>query len=129
MVREQQCLVDYLVTSDGCSERFFEFGRFTMAHDGFGGFAPYRACVTERYKLCINLLDIDSKTNKVEQMVYTKLTIEIQSVDDLVNIIEKLSQRMKDPKDSRLADNFESLQDSVRLQCGIVSRLIGRISS
>lgn len=40
----------------------------------------------------INLLDINSKTNKVEQMVYTKLTIEIQSVDDLVNIIEKLSQ-------------------------------------
>jgi GTP pyrophosphokinase len=40
----------------------------------------------------INLLDIDSKTNKVEQMVYTKLTIEIQSVDDLVNIIERLSQ-------------------------------------
>lgn len=40
----------------------------------------------------INLLDIDSKTNKVEQMVYTRLTIEIQSVDDLVSIIEKLSQ-------------------------------------
>ena len=40
----------------------------------------------------INLLDINSRTNKVEQMVYTKLTIEIQSVDDLVNIIEKLSQ-------------------------------------
>jgi GTP pyrophosphokinase len=40
----------------------------------------------------VNLLDIISKTNKVEQMVYTKLTIEIQSVDDLVNIIEKLSQ-------------------------------------
>ena len=40
----------------------------------------------------INLLDINSITNKVEQMVYTKLTIEIQSVDDLVSIIEKLSQ-------------------------------------
>jgi GTP pyrophosphokinase len=40
----------------------------------------------------INLLDINSKTNKAEQMVYTKLIIEIQSVDDLVNIIEKLSQ-------------------------------------
>ncbi len=42
--------------------------------------------------LKINLLDINSKTNKAEQMVYTKLTIEIQSVDDLVKIIEKLSQ-------------------------------------
>ncbi len=38
---------------------FIEFGRFTMAHDGHGGFAPYRACVTEDYKLCINLLDTD----------------------------------------------------------------------
>jgi GTP pyrophosphokinase len=42
--------------------------------------------------LKINLLDINSKTNKAEQMVYTKLIIEIQSVDDLVSIIEKLSQ-------------------------------------
>ncbi|MFT5658496.1 MAG: GTP pyrophosphokinase [Gammaproteobacteria bacterium] len=40
----------------------------------------------------INLLDINSTTNKAEQMVYTKLTIEIQSIDDLVSIIEKLSQ-------------------------------------
>lgn len=40
----------------------------------------------------INLLDINSTTNKAQQMVYTKLTIEIQSVDDLVSIIEKLSQ-------------------------------------
>ena len=42
--------------------------------------------------LKINLLDINSKTNKAEQMVYTKLIIEIQSVDELVSIIEKLSQ-------------------------------------
>ena len=42
--------------------------------------------------LKISLLDINSKTNPVEQMVYTRLTIEIQSVEDLVSIIEKLSQ-------------------------------------
>ena len=40
----------------------------------------------------INLLDINSKTNKAEQMVYTKLTIEIRGIDELVMIIEKLSQ-------------------------------------
>jgi uncharacterized sulfatase len=40
-------------------ETFIEYGRFTTPHDGFGGFQPYRACVTRRYKLCINLLDKD----------------------------------------------------------------------
>ena len=40
----------------------------------------------------ISLLSIDSKTNKAEQMVYTNLTIEIQGVDELVVIIDKLSQ-------------------------------------
>jgi GTP pyrophosphokinase len=40
----------------------------------------------------INLLNINSNTNKDEQMVYTKLTIEIQQVDQLVVIIDKLSQ-------------------------------------
>jgi GTP pyrophosphokinase len=42
--------------------------------------------------LKVNLLNIDSKTNKAEQMVYTLLTMEIHSVDELVVIIEKLSQ-------------------------------------
>jgi GTP pyrophosphokinase len=40
----------------------------------------------------INLLDIISRTNKQEQMVYTRLTIEIHSVDELVSIIDNLGQ-------------------------------------
>ncbi len=40
----------------------------------------------------INLLNINSNTNKDEQMVYTRLTMEIESVDELVSIIDKLSQ-------------------------------------
>jgi len=40
-------------------EVFIEFGRFTLHHDGFGGFQPYRTCVTRKHKLCINLLDTD----------------------------------------------------------------------
>ena len=40
----------------------------------------------------INLLDINSKTNKQEQMVYTRLTIEIHGVDELVSIIDNLGQ-------------------------------------
>ncbi|MFT5400918.1 MAG: GTP pyrophosphokinase, partial [Gammaproteobacteria bacterium] len=42
--------------------------------------------------LKVNLLDIDSKTNQAEQLVYTRLTIEISSTEDLVTIVEKLSQ-------------------------------------
>ena len=40
----------------------------------------------------VNLLNINSNTNRDEQMVYTKLTIEIHSVDELVEIIDKLGQ-------------------------------------
>ena len=42
--------------------------------------------------LKINLLNINSNTNQDEQMVYTRLTMEIHSVDELVLIIDKLSQ-------------------------------------
>ena len=42
--------------------------------------------------LKVNLLDIDSKTDQSEQLVYTRLTIEISSTEDLVTIVEKLSQ-------------------------------------
>jgi len=42
--------------------------------------------------LKVNLLNINSNTNQAEQMVYTRLTIEIHSVDELVLIIDKLSQ-------------------------------------
>ncbi len=42
--------------------------------------------------LKVNLLNINSKTNQAEQMVYTRLTMEIHSVDELVLIIDKLSQ-------------------------------------
>ena len=42
--------------------------------------------------LKINLLDINSRTNRDEQMVYTRLTIEIHSVDELVAIMDKLGQ-------------------------------------
>ncbi|MDH5355349.1 MAG: bifunctional (p)ppGpp synthetase/guanosine-3',5'-bis(diphosphate) 3'-pyrophosphohydrolase [Gammaproteobacteria bacterium] len=40
----------------------------------------------------VNLLDINSSTNRDEQMVYTRLTIEIHGVDELVTIIDKLGQ-------------------------------------
>jgi len=39
----------------------------------------------------VNLLNINSNTNQDEQLVHTLMTIEIQSVDELVAMIEKLS--------------------------------------
>ncbi len=38
---------------------FIEFNRFELDHDGFGAFSPIRCIVTERFKLALNLLDID----------------------------------------------------------------------
>ena len=38
---------------------YIEFNRFELDHDGFGAFAPIRAVFNGRYKLAINLLDLD----------------------------------------------------------------------
>ena len=63
------------------TEVFIEFGRFTLHHDGFGGFQPYRACVTEKHKLCINLLDRDE-------------LYDLESdPDELVNLIDSPEHR------------------------------------
>jgi GTP pyrophosphokinase len=42
--------------------------------------------------LKVNLLSINSNTNKEDQTVHTRMTIEIHGVDELVAIIDKLSQ-------------------------------------
>jgi len=42
--------------------------------------------------LKINLLSINANTDRDEQIVHTRMTIEIHSVDELVAIIDKLSQ-------------------------------------
>ena len=55
---------------------FIEFGRYTLPHDSCGGFQPYRACVTDRYKLCINLLDKDELYDLAND------------ADELVNLID-----------------------------------------
>lgn len=36
-----------------------EFARYEIDHDGFGGFQPMRAAVTDEYKLALHLLDTD----------------------------------------------------------------------
>lgn len=48
---------------------FIEFNRYEQDHDGFGGYQPMRAIITDRYKLAINLLDKDELYD-VEQDPY-----------------------------------------------------------
>ena len=36
-----------------------EFARYEIDHDGFGGFQPMRAAITDEYKLAVHLLDTD----------------------------------------------------------------------
>ena len=43
--------------SDG--RAFVEFNRYERDHDGFGGYQPMRAIVTDRWKLAIHLCDTD----------------------------------------------------------------------
>ncbi len=38
---------------------FVEFNRYEVDHDGFGGFQPMRAVITDEYKLALHLLDSD----------------------------------------------------------------------
>ncbi len=40
----------------------------------------------------INLLSINSSTDRLEQMVYSKLNVEVTSVDQLILVIDKLTQ-------------------------------------
>ena len=53
-----------------------EFGRYEIDHDGFGGFQPMRAVITDEYKLALHLLDGDEMYD-VKRDPY-----------DLVNVIE-----------------------------------------
>lgn len=41
------------------SHAFIEFNRYERDHDGFGGYQPMRAIVTDRYKLALHLTDMD----------------------------------------------------------------------
>lgn len=45
---------------------FVEFGRYEIDHDGFGGFQPMRAAVTDEWKLALHLLDMDELYNTAE---------------------------------------------------------------
>lgn len=38
---------------------YMEFNRYEIDHDGFGGFQPMRAIITDKYKLALHLLDDD----------------------------------------------------------------------
>ncbi|MFI4913139.1 MAG: sulfatase-like hydrolase/transferase [Sedimentisphaeraceae bacterium JB056] len=73
------------------SEVFVEFGRFTMAHDGYGGFNPYRCCITEDYKLCINLLDKDELYNIKED---PDEVVNLISVPEYAEIRNQLHDRI-----------------------------------
>ena len=45
---------------------FVEFTRYEIDHDGFGGFQPMRAVITDDYKLAVHLLDTDELYHTTE---------------------------------------------------------------
>ena len=44
---------------DAEGSAFVEFNRYERDHDGFGGYQPMRAIVTDRYKLALHMTDQD----------------------------------------------------------------------
>lgn len=61
VVFEGESLLPVLADPQKATNRpaFVEFTRYEIDHDGFGGFQPMRAVVTDDYKLVINLMDTD----------------------------------------------------------------------
>ncbi|NLB38456.1 MAG: sulfatase-like hydrolase/transferase [Clostridiales bacterium] len=45
---------------------FVEFGRYEIDHDGFGGFQPMRAAVTDTWRLALHVLDTDELYNTAD---------------------------------------------------------------
>ncbi len=45
--------------SDAEGRAYVEFNRYERDHDGFGGYQPMRAIVTDRYKLALHMADSD----------------------------------------------------------------------
>ncbi|MDA3959963.1 MAG: sulfatase-like hydrolase/transferase [Planctomycetota bacterium] len=80
-------------------EIFIEYSRYEIDHDGFGGFQPLRAIMDGRYKLTINLLDIDE-------------------LYDLETDSEELHNRIEDPElieiRNRLHDRLLRWMDDTR---------------
>jgi uncharacterized sulfatase len=64
---------------------FFEFHRYEIDHDGFGGFQPIRACFDGRYKLVINLLtsdelyDLDKDPYEMVNLIESEVHSEIRN--------------------------------------------------
>ena len=59
---------------------FFEFGRYEVDHDGFGGFQPLRAAFDGRYKLIINLMcedelyDLETDPGELNNLIHCPQT-------------------------------------------------------
>ncbi len=69
-----------------------EFSRYEIDHDGFGGFQPMRAVITDDYKLAVHLLDSDemydtaadpyNMKNLINDPAYSDKRIELH--DDII---------------------------------------------
>lgn len=80
---------------------FFEFGRYEVDHDGFGGFQPMRAAFDGRYKLVINLLGTDELYDlredpcEMENLIGREDTAAVR--DALHDRILEMMNRTRDP--------------------------------
>ncbi len=82
---------------------FVEFTRFEIDHDNFGGLQMMRACVSEDYKLVINLFDVDE---------FYDLKNDPYEVKNLINN-EDFAEKRNEMHDI-LLDNMNNTRDVYR---------------
>jgi len=65
---EGESLLSQVLGGDSPTGRdaFVEFSRYEIDHDGFGGFQPMRAVVTDRYKLALHMTDTDELYDELD---------------------------------------------------------------
>lgn len=82
---------------------YMEFGRYEVDHDGFGGFQPLRSAFDGRYKLTVNLLDIDelydlsSDPEEMRNMINSDAAEDRTARDRLHDSLLEWMNRTRDP--------------------------------
>lgn len=80
---------------------FFEFGRYEIDHDGFGGLQPMRCVFDGRYKLCLNLLsgdelyDLETDPAEMKNLIEEEDLAEVRN--QLHDVLLNWMNRTRDP--------------------------------
>ncbi len=79
---------------------FVTFSRYEVDHDGFGGFQPMRAIITDEYKLAVHLLDTDEMYERKTDPYDVHNLIQDEDKADIRNALhDQIIDFMNDTRD------------------------------